>query len=138
MFQGRRRGARKCQGNCSPQLRQHVDIEAQCWGSVRVDGRHGAAQQDRPGTADALAAAATSIKASMPRPAFTSKLSLPHRLKQHNANSSTTSVNSIPTSRQGSPKRTMSDIKPGLVLRANVIKVRVAVPRGGDEVRDIR
>lgn len=63
----------------------------------------------------------------MPRPAFTSKLSLPHRLKQTTANSSTTSVNSIPTSRQGSPKRTMSDVKPGLVLRANVIKVRAAV-----------
>ncbi|KAF3037208.1 hypothetical protein E8E12_003859 [Didymella heteroderae] len=60
----------------------------------------------------------------MPRPAFTSKLSLPHRLKQNNQNSSTTSVNSIPTSRQGSPKRTMSDVKPGLVLRANVIKGR--------------
>jgi hypothetical protein len=69
----------------------------------------------------------------MPRPAFTSKLTLPHRLKQHNANSSTASVNSIPTSRQGSPKRTMSDVKPGLVLRANVIKVCVvAAPRGGE------
>ncbi|KAF1933322.1 uncharacterized protein M421DRAFT_97499 [Didymella exigua CBS 183.55] len=60
----------------------------------------------------------------MPRPAFTSKLLLPHRLKYNTANSSTTSVNSIPTSRQGSPKRTMSDVKPGLVLRANVIKGR--------------
>ncbi|KAF2632974.1 hypothetical protein BU25DRAFT_406248 [Macroventuria anomochaeta] len=57
----------------------------------------------------------------MPRPAFTSKLLLPQRLKQNN---STTSVNSIPTSRQGSPKRNMSDVKPGLVLRANVIKGR--------------
>ena len=64
----------------------------------------------------------------MPRPAFTSKLSLPHRLKQNTANGSSTSVNSIPTSRTGSPKRTMSDVKPGLVLRANVIKVRVAGP----------
>ncbi|UPX15026.1 Phosphatidylserine decarboxylase [Ascochyta rabiei] len=57
----------------------------------------------------------------MPRPAFTSKLSLSQRLKQNN---STTSVNSVPTSRQGSPKRTMSDVKPGLVLRANVVKGR--------------
>lgn len=73
----------------------------------------------------------------MPRPAFTSKLSLPQRLKQNNTNSSSTSVNSIPTSRQGSPKRTMSDLKPGLVLRANVIKVRAATalrrPAGENE-----
>ncbi|KAH6642283.1 phosphatidylserine decarboxylase-domain-containing protein, partial [Boeremia exigua] len=55
------------------------------------------------------------------RPSFTSRLSLPQRLKQ---NSSTTSVNSTATSRQGSPKRNMSDVKPGLVLRANVLKGR--------------
>lgn len=61
----------------------------------------------------------------MPRPAFTSKLLLPQRLKQNN---STTSVNSTAASRQGSPKRAMNDVKPGLVLRANVIKVRAVVP----------
>ena len=64
----------------------------------------------------------------MPRPAFTTKLSLPHRLKQNTATGSSTPAPSIPSSRTGSPKRTMSDVKPGLVLRANVIKVRA--PRG--------
>lgn len=50
---------------------------------------------------------------------------LPQRLKHNN---STTSVNSAPTSRQGSPKRSMNDVKPGLVLRAKVIKVRCSTP----------
>ncbi|CAN9300316.1 phosphatidylserine decarboxylase proenzyme [Alternaria alternata] len=64
----------------------------------------------------------------MPRPTFTSKLSLPHRLKHQtsytsNPNSTPTSV---PASRTGSPKlRAMPEQPvPGLVLRANVIKGR--------------
>jgi hypothetical protein len=57
------------------------------------------------------------ICASMPRPTLTSRLSLPHRLKNG------TPSNSVPTSRNTSPKRTMSDHnKPGLVLRVNVLK----------------
>lgn len=60
----------------------------------------------------------------MPRPAFTTKLSLPVRLKHnHSTNSAPTSV---PASRNVSPRRAAMNehSKPGLVLRANVIQVR--------------
>ncbi|KAH5115799.1 phosphatidylserine decarboxylase proenzyme [Parastagonospora nodorum] len=61
----------------------------------------------------------------MPRPPFTSKLSLPTRFKHANNNGGPPSTpNSIPNSRQGSPKRTMEQAKPGLMLRANVLKGR--------------
>ncbi|KAH7067289.1 phosphatidylserine decarboxylase-domain-containing protein [Paraphoma chrysanthemicola] len=61
----------------------------------------------------------------MPRPPFTSKLSLPTRFKQPStANGTNSTPTSVPTSRQGSPKRTMEQAKPGLVLRANVLKGR--------------
>jgi hypothetical protein len=57
------------------------------------------------------------ICASMPRPTLTSRLSLPHRLKNG------TPSNSVPASRNTSPKRAMSEHnKPGLVLRVNVLK----------------
>jgi hypothetical protein len=56
------------------------------------------------------------------RPAFTTKLSLPVRLK-HN-NNTNAAPTSVPTSRAVSPRRAMSDHgKPGLVLRAHVIQV---------------
>jgi phosphatidylserine decarboxylase len=61
----------------------------------------------------------------MPRPPFTTKLSLPTRFKYSN-NTGTTTPTSIPTSRQGSPKRNMEQAKPGLMLRAHVLKVRRA------------
>lgn len=72
----------------------------------------------------------------MPRPAFTSKLSLPHRLKQQSSytNGANSTPTSVPASRTGSPKlRAMNEQPtPGLVLRANVIKVRPPMlPRGG-------
>lgn len=61
------------------------------------------------------------------RPAFTSKLSLPVRLKHNNSTNSTPS--SLPNSRKVSPQRQMSEnTKPGLVLRANVLKVRATPP----------
>ncbi|KAH7083956.1 phosphatidylserine decarboxylase-domain-containing protein [Paraphoma chrysanthemicola] len=61
----------------------------------------------------------------MPRPPFTSKLSLPTRFKQPStANGTNSTPTSVPASRQGSPKRTMEQAKPGLVLRANVLKGR--------------
>ncbi|KAH7371256.1 phosphatidylserine decarboxylase-domain-containing protein [Pyrenochaeta sp. MPI-SDFR-AT-0127] len=62
----------------------------------------------------------------MPRPTFTSKLSLPARLKHSNTTSGYHSApTSVPASRSGSPKRAMAEQpKPGLVLRANVIKGR--------------
>ncbi|KAF2023551.1 hypothetical protein EK21DRAFT_118651 [Setomelanomma holmii] len=61
----------------------------------------------------------------MPRPPFTSKLSLPTRFKQANTtNGHNSTPTSVPTSRQGSPKRNMEQSKPGLVLRANVLKGR--------------
>ncbi|KAE8848449.1 hypothetical protein PTNB73_02291 [Pyrenophora teres f. teres] len=69
----------------------------------------------------------------MPRPTFTSKLSLPHRLKHPqstNSNGANSTPTSVPQSRNGSPKpRQRSDMSeqqpvPGLVLRANVIKGR--------------
>ncbi|KAL1606391.1 phosphatidylserine decarboxylase [Paraconiothyrium brasiliense] len=58
------------------------------------------------------------------RPNFTSKLSLPVRLKHNNSTNS--APTSVPNSRTVSPKRAaMSDNgKPGLVLRANVIQGR--------------
>ena len=64
------------------------------------------------------------------RPAFTSKLSLPVRLKQHYSTSS--APTSAPSSRKVSPQRTAMNeqSKPGLVLRANVLKVGAA-PREG-------
>ncbi|KAH7113872.1 phosphatidylserine decarboxylase-domain-containing protein [Dendryphion nanum] len=67
------------------------------------------------------------------RPTLTSKLSLPARLKHNNNNNNggTSNPNSTPVSRSASPRRisprrTMSDnsSKPGLVLRANVLKGR--------------
>ncbi|KAH8725926.1 phosphatidylserine decarboxylase-domain-containing protein [Phaeosphaeriaceae sp. PMI808] len=66
----------------------------------------------------------------MPRPTFTTKLSLPTRFKQQNNNNNNTNAGhtsaptSVPTSRQVSPKRIMEQYKPGLVLRANVLKGR--------------
>ncbi|KAF2466049.1 uncharacterized protein BDR25DRAFT_306271 [Lindgomyces ingoldianus] len=63
----------------------------------------------------------------MPRPTLTSKLSLPHRLKNNHNNGSGTnsSPTSVPASRSSSPKRAMLDpAKAGLVLRANVLKGR--------------
>ncbi|KAF7448988.1 C2 domain containing protein [Pyrenophora tritici-repentis] len=69
----------------------------------------------------------------MPRPTFTSKLSLPHRLKHpqsSNSNGANLTPTSVPQSRNGSPKpKQRSDMSeqhqvPGLVLRANVIKGR--------------
>ncbi|KAF2011547.1 hypothetical protein BU24DRAFT_354631 [Aaosphaeria arxii CBS 175.79] len=63
----------------------------------------------------------------MPRPTLSSKLSLPSRLKNNhnNTNAPTSNPASVPTSRRTSPLRTMSDSsKPGLVLKANVIKGR--------------
>lgn len=67
----------------------------------------------------------------MPRPPFTSKLSLPTRFKHANSPSGHASTpTSVPTSRQGSPKRTMEQAKPGLVLRANVLKVRLLLGAG--------
>ncbi|KAF1846900.1 uncharacterized protein K460DRAFT_392378 [Cucurbitaria berberidis CBS 394.84] len=66
----------------------------------------------------------------MPRPTFTSKLSLPSRFKYSNSNTTSgakLSPTNIPPSRTGSPKRAMAAeqaTKPGLVLRANVIKGR--------------
>ncbi|KAF1944024.1 phosphatidylserine decarboxylase proenzyme [Clathrospora elynae] len=60
----------------------------------------------------------------MPRPAFTSKLSLPHRLKPSSTGTLST-PSSVPASRNVSPKRAMAEqLKAGLVLRANVIKGR--------------
>ncbi|KAH7384320.1 phosphatidylserine decarboxylase-domain-containing protein [Phaeosphaeria sp. MPI-PUGE-AT-0046c] len=59
----------------------------------------------------------------MPRPPFTSKLSLPTRFKHPGTASGQQTPTSIPTSRAGSPKRIMDQqAKPGLMLRANVIK----------------
>lgn len=68
----------------------------------------------------------------MPRPPFTSKLSLPTRFKSSNTtNGANSTPTSVPNSRQGSPKRAMEQAKPGLVLRANVLKVRLRrLPRG--------
>lgn len=63
----------------------------------------------------------------MPRPNFSSRLSLPHRLKSTTPTAGTTSTPpSVPASRNGSPKRAMADHArpPALVLRANVIKGR--------------
>ncbi|KAL5386811.1 hypothetical protein DPSP01_003830 [Paraphaeosphaeria sporulosa] len=60
----------------------------------------------------------------MPRPAFTTKLSLPVRLKHNNSTNS--APTSVPTSRAVSPRRAAmnENSKPGLVLRANVIQGR--------------
>ena len=59
---------------------------------------------------------------------MTSRLSLPSRLKYNNGASS--NPPSLPTSRNTSPRRNMSEnAKPGLVLRVNVLKVRPRVPR---------
>ena len=62
------------------------------------------------------------------RPSFTSKLSLPARLKLNNTTNSAPS--SVPNSpRTGSPRRAMTENnKPGLVLRVNVLKVRGRYP----------
>ncbi|KAL6709077.1 phosphatidylserine decarboxylase [Coniothyrium glycines] len=62
----------------------------------------------------------------MPRPAFSSRLSLPHRFKQPSSASAASSApTSVPSSRQGSPKRAMADpSRPSLVLRATVIRGR--------------
>jgi len=77
----------------------------------------------------------------MPRPKLTSRLSLPSRLKNGtahahahaHANGSNSSLTSTPASRSQSPRRTMNDqTKPGLLLRANVIKVGRRTPRSHD------
>lgn len=61
----------------------------------------------------------------MVRPTLASKISLPGRLKNNSANGASTTPSSGPTSRSGSPKSAMSEpARTGLVLRANVIKVR--------------
>ncbi|KAF1829696.1 hypothetical protein BDW02DRAFT_573728 [Decorospora gaudefroyi] len=68
----------------------------------------------------------------MPRPTFTSKLSLPQRLKQQQqqqssySNGANSTPTSMPASRNGSPRRRAMPEPPlpGLVLRANVIKGR--------------
>jgi phosphatidylserine decarboxylase len=62
----------------------------------------------------------------MPRPPFTTKLSLPARFKHSNTTGSPSNPTSTPTNRQISPKRNMEQAKPGLMLRANVLKVRGA------------
>ncbi|KAF2260176.1 hypothetical protein CC78DRAFT_547751 [Lojkania enalia] len=70
----------------------------------------------------------------MPRPPFTSKLSLQHRLKSHNSsnngsNGHPSAPTSVPISRSASPKRAMADKeRPGLVLRVNVLKVGAPRP----------
>ena len=65
------------------------------------------------------------------RPAFASKLSLPVRLKHNNSSNSVSATTTDPAGRRLSPQRaTMSEnIKPGLVLRVNVLKVRATPPR---------
>jgi phosphatidylserine decarboxylase len=58
------------------------------------------------------------------RPTLTSKFSLPHRLKNNNHSNNHGGSASVPTSRNTSPRRNMSDpTKQGLVLKTSVLKV---------------
>ncbi|KAL5119979.1 phosphatidylserine decarboxylase [Pleosporales sp. CAS-2024a] len=58
----------------------------------------------------------------MPRPVFTTKLAIPTRFKPSPSSGATTPT--ATTSRQASPRRIMEQAKPGLMLRATVLKGR--------------
>ncbi|KAF2276367.1 uncharacterized protein EI97DRAFT_37200 [Westerdykella ornata] len=59
----------------------------------------------------------------MQRPSLKSKLSLNARFKSSSTNGPSSSSTSINETANPSPKRSMAELKPALVLKANVLKV---------------